>query len=111
IQRRVQFGATAGTTYRIAVDGFGGSSGSITLHITGPNGVSLSSPTNGAVATFGDPIPFVANISTNFPGPPATRVDFYRATSRFASISNAPFATFNTNSPVGTNSYYIVAFN
>src|SRR5204863_236523 len=37
---RVAFTAVAGTTYRIAVDGFGGATGSITLHLAGPAGSS-----------------------------------------------------------------------
>jgi subtilisin len=52
---KVSFEATAGTTYRIAVDGFNGGSGaeagSITLHLAGdtPPSVSLTSPAGGAI--------------------------------------------------------------
>jgi hypothetical protein len=109
LQSLVTFNAVAGTVYRIAVDGFGNSRGSITLHLRGPNGVSIGSPTNGAVFTLGDPIPFSANFSTNFPNPPPTQVDFYRGSVRFASSTNAPFTAVTTNSPIGTNSFYIVA--
>jgi hypothetical protein len=109
-QSLVQFRATAGTVYRIAVDGYGGSSGSITLHIQGPNGVSISSPSDGAVFTLGDPIPFTVNISSNFPSPPATRVDIYRTDIRVASSTNAPFTVVATDTPVGTNTFYAVVF-
>ena len=109
-QSLVTFAAVAGTVYHIAVDGFFTSRGSITLHIRGPNGVSISSPTNGAVFTLGDPIPFTASIGTNFPNPPAVRVDFYRGGVRFDSSTNAPFTAAATNSPLGTNRFYIVAF-
>jgi len=108
-QSLVQFNATAGTAYRIAVDGYGGSSGSITLHIQGPNGFSISSPTNGAVFTLGDPIPFTVSFSSNFPSSPATQVDFYRGFVRIASSTNAPFTGVATNTPLETNSFYAVA--
>jgi hypothetical protein len=49
---KVTFAATAGTTYRIAVDGYGGASGSLTLNVslaagalTPPTGVSASDGT------------------------------------------------------------------
>src|ERR1043165_3640745 len=108
-QSLVQFGAVAGTIYRIAVDGYSGSRGSIVLHIQGPNGVSISSPTNGAIFTVGDAVPFTVNLSTNFPSPPATRVDLYWAGVRVASSSNAPFVIATTNAPIGTNSFFVVA--
>jgi hypothetical protein len=108
-QSLVQFGAVAGTTYDIAVDGFGGSSGSITLHITGPNGVLITSPTNGQVVTYGDRIPFTVTLSTNFPSPPASRVDLYRGGLWVGSVSNAPFTISTTNTPLGTNRFFAVA--
>jgi hypothetical protein len=43
IQSRVIFNATAGTTYRIQVDGFDGAQGSVTLHWSAP-GVPTPSP-------------------------------------------------------------------
>src|SRR5207247_11370952 len=95
---RVQFTAVAGTLYRVAVDGFRpngfGSQpaqGNIVLNIQGPGGVTISSPTNATLFTLGDPIPLSVNISTNFPNPPATRVDFYRGGVLFASSTYAPF--------------------
>ena len=108
VQSRVQFNAVAGTVYRIAVDGFGNSRGDIVLHIRG-SAVTVSSPAEGAVFTVGEPIPFVAGLSPSLPNP-VTRVDFYRGGSRFASISNAPFTAVTTNSPLGTNSFYVIAF-
>ena len=41
---KVSFAATAGTTYRIAVDGYGGASGSISLHVIAA--AAISPPTN-----------------------------------------------------------------
>src|SRR5947209_4993435 len=111
VQSLVQFPGVAGTVYRISVDGYSSSRGSITLHIQGPNGVSIGSPTNGAVATVGDPIPFTVSLSANFPNPPATRVNLYGVNGLLASSSNAPFTLIATNQPVGTNSYYIAAVN
>src|SRR6185369_2452523 len=70
----------------------------------------ISSPTNGALFTVGDPIPLSVNISTNFPNPPATRVDFYRGGVLFDSSTTAPFTAVASNSPPGSNSFYVVAF-
>jgi hypothetical protein len=36
VTSRVSFNATSGTTYRIAIDGFNGATGAITLKVTGP---------------------------------------------------------------------------
>ena len=109
-QSRVDFNATANTVYRILVDGFGGSSGNITLHIAGPNGVSISSPTNGAVFTIGEPIPFTVNISSNFPSPPATGINIYRSGLLVGSSTNGLLTAVATNTPIGTNFFYAVAF-
>ena len=114
---RVQFNAVAGTTYRIYVDGLrvgggqGGraSQGNIVLHVQGVGGLSLT-PTNGAVFTLGDPVPVVVTIDSDFPNPPATRVEFYARGSRFASISNAPFSAIASNLPAGSNSLYVIAY-
>jgi len=110
VQSRVQFNAVAGTTYHIAVDGYSNSRGSIVLHLAGPNGVTMSSPNDGATVIVGDPITVAPNFSSIFPNPPATRVDFYRGGVRFDSSTNAPFTVVTTNSPVGTNGFFIVAF-
>src|SRR5205085_956184 len=55
---RLTFTATAGTTYRIAVDGFGGATGNITLHLAtlGPandNFASASSLSGGSATASG----------------------------------------------------------
>jgi len=110
LQSRVSFTANAGTVYRIVVDGYNGAQGGIVLHIQGPNGLSISSPTNGAVFTVGDAIPFAVSFNANFPNQPVTQVDFYRAGVRFASSTNAPFTAVNTNSVVGSNTFYIIAY-
>src|SRR5439155_3941488 len=59
--------------------------------------------------TVGDSVPFAVNVSTNFPSPPAVRVDLYRSGIRVASTTNAPFVVATTNSPIGTNSFFVVA--
>jgi hypothetical protein len=110
LQSRVQFNATAGTVYRIAVDGFSGSRGIIRLNIRGAGGMELASPTNGTIVTVGDPITLRARILPDYPNPPPTRVEFYRGGVLFASVTNEPFSTVITNSPAGSNSFYAVAF-
>ncbi len=59
-QSKVDFAATAGTTYRIAVDGYGAATGNIALHVnsasadtTAPT-VSLATPNDGASYTKGE---------------------------------------------------------
>jgi len=113
---RVQFNAVAGTLYRIQVDGvrtgggFGSvATGNITLNIHGVGGLTVQTPTNGMVFTVGDSIPVNVTIDPDFPNPPASRVDFYRGGTLFASVSNAPFNAVATNSPAGSNSFYVVA--
>src|SRR5688572_4915555 len=97
---RVQFNAIAGTTYRIVVDGFGPlvfpfrpATGNMILHVKGVGVVELSI-TNGMVTSLGDSVPVFVNLTSDFPSPPAARVDFFRRNSpftnprRFASVSN-----------------------
>ena len=116
---RVQFTAVGGTVYRILVDGFrtGGGAGatvaqgSITLNIRGVGGVNLDTPTNGMVFTVGDPIPVGVSITPDFPNPPASRVDFYRNGTLFASDAMAPFSVVTSDSPPGTNTFYAVGIN
>jgi subtilisin len=68
---KVSFEATAGTTYRIAVDGFndgsGAEAGNITLHLAGdttPPSVSLTSPAGGAIVR-GSNVTLSADASDN----------------------------------------------
>jgi hypothetical protein len=53
VQSRVLFSATAGTTYRIAVDGNSASSGSFTLHWTEVTGAPLNNDFSSAVTISG----------------------------------------------------------
>src|SRR5205814_1125563 len=113
---RVQFDAVAGTLYRICVDGlrsgpgFGSvAMGNILLHVQGVGGLAIDTPTNGMVLTVGEAIPISVSISSDFPNPPATRVDFYHAGVQFASSSTPPFTAVATNWPAGSNSFYVVA--
>jgi hypothetical protein len=115
---RVQFQAEAGTTYRIMVDGFrnGGGPGStvaqgnIRLNIQGVGGFTIDTPTNGMVFTLGDPIPMSVSIQSDFPNPPATRVDFYLNGNLFASTNSAPFTATATGLPAGSNNLYVVVY-
>lgn len=108
---RVEFLATAGTTYRIAVDGRSGngsgpSSGTYTLTVQFLGLVTITSPTNNAVIPYGDPIPI--NVDASLPNP-ITRVDFYRFGALFASDDTAPYSTIFSNAPLATNSFFAVA--
>src|SRR5439155_10834557 len=101
---RVQFNAIGGTVYRIVVDGNGPlrfppnpARGNIRLNIKGVGGVEVHSPTNGAVFTFGDPIPVEVAITPDFPNPPAGRVDFYFGSTLFASSATVPYSAIATN--------------
>ncbi len=114
---RVQFNAVAGTVYRILIDGFRvnfqsqPAQGNITLNVKGPGGVTIDSPTNGAVLTIGEPIPVVVTIATNFPSPPASRVDFYRNGVLFATDTTEPFSAIANNTPAGSNTFSVIAVN
>lgn len=117
-QSRVQFNSVRGTVYRIYVDGLrtgGGfgtvAMGNIVLNIKGVGGVNIVSPTDGMQFTFGDPIPLVVNIDTNFPSPPATYVEFYRGSLLLGSVTNEPFTLVATNSPAGSNTFSVIAYN
>src|SRR5262249_18372749 len=112
---RVEFEAVAGVTYRIQVDGlrsgpgFGTvATGNIVLHIQGVGGLTIVTPTNGMVVTEGDAIPVSVTIDPDFPNPPATRVDFYRGGVLFASSTAVPFSAIASNTPAGTNSFYVI---
>jgi hypothetical protein len=71
--------------------------------------VTLTSPTNSAVFLAGNPIPVTASLSTNLPNLPASRVDFYQAGIRFASVTNPPYSAMASNAPPGSNSLFGVA--
>jgi acid phosphatase type 7 len=112
---RVEFTAVAGTVYMIAVDGYStgfgqpAATGNIVLHVKGPGGVTIDSPTNGMMFIVGEPIPVAVSISTNFLNPPATRVDFYLGGSLFASSTTAPFSAVASNALLGVNQLYVAA--
>ena len=113
---RVTFNAVGGTLYRIMVDGAAPGTfppqparGNITLNVKGPGGVLIEGITNGMQFTVGDPIPFSAIITTNFPNPPATRVDFFRNGALVGSRETPPFEFVATNTPAGSNSFTVLA--
>jgi subtilisin len=93
---KVSFEATAGTTYRIAVDGFndgsGARAGSITLHLAGdttPPGVSLTSPAGGAIVRDSNVV-IAADASDNVG---VQRVEFLVNGSLVNTDSTAPYST------------------
>jgi hypothetical protein len=119
---RITFDAVAGTTYRIMVDGFRSgpgfgapATGNIKLNVKGVGGLDISL-TNGMVFTVGEPIPVSVTFTPEFPNPPATRVDFYRRGSPFTapvlfgSDDTEPFSAVATNTPSGSNTFYVAAF-
>ena len=108
----LQFQATNGITYHIAVDSsrFGGfipPGGPIVLNLRMLASIAIGSPTNGTV--FADSDPITVSVIGDVPAPPVTRVDFYRNGTIFGSSSTAPFSAIASNSPPGSNSFYIVA--
>jgi subtilisin len=99
---KVTFDATAGTTYRIAVDGFndgsGADAGSITLHLAGetiPPSVSLTSPADGAIVRSST-VTLAADASDNVG---VERVEFLVNGSVVNTDSTAPYtAIWNSTS-------------
>ncbi|MEA3211724.1 MAG: hypothetical protein QOE70_4781 [Chthoniobacter sp.] len=49
LQSKVRFNAVAGTVYRIAVDGFGGATGNITLHYSIDGAPTITTPTSASI--------------------------------------------------------------
>jgi hypothetical protein len=107
----VEFAATQGTTYRIAIDANRGfqlpNGGNYLLHLQALGSASITSPTNGAVFQSGTPIPF--DVQASVPNPPITRVDLYGAAGFIGSDATAPYSITASNSPLATNSFYAVA--
>lgn len=93
---KVVFTATAGTTYRIAVDGYSGASGSVTLHLasssgggdTTPPDVSLTAPADGAVVR-GTAVTLSANATDNVG---VGRVEFFAGGNRVGTDTSAPYS-------------------
>jgi len=108
---RVEFDAVQGTTYHIAIDGRGfgtggTSSGNYVLTLRMLGSVVISSPTNGSLIAAGAPI--LVAVAASTPNPPIARVDFYRGTNLFESISGEPFSAILYDAPLGTNRLLVV---
>ena len=105
----VTFTAVQGTEYQIQVSGapvfafppVPPASGTIRLNLSMPPSVALTSPSNGAVILAGAPIPLTAIAAAQ--GGTVTRVDFYRAGSLVATVTEPPYAATLVNAPVGSN--------
>ena len=110
---RVQFEASQGTIYRIAVDAnrtfqqFPPNGGNYVLNIATLTSVNITSPTEGTIFTAGQPVPVSATATV--PSPPVARVDFYRGGTAFASSATAPYQVVATNLPAGSNALFAVA--
>lgn len=108
---QVDFTATAGTTYRIAVDvnRFFGTpgGGDYLLTLQTLASVNITSPINNAVIYFGLPIAF--NVDAEVASPPVTRVDFYRNGALIGSDASFPFGMTSSDAPLGTNTFVAVA--
>jgi hypothetical protein len=108
---RVDFNAEPGVTYRIALDGrnnsgTGAQSGSYVLTLQMLGTLVITSPTNNTLALAGAPVPVLVNAST--PNPPITRMDFYRGTNLFVSLTNEPFMAVLRDAPTGTNRLSVI---
>src|SRR6185436_21171643 len=77
----LDFQATQGVTYRIAIDAnrfipqFTPQGGPYVLHIQTLASVAITSPTNSQI--FGAGAPIEIDVGGEVPNPPITRVDFY----------------------------------
>ncbi|MGC8830247.1 MAG: lamin tail domain-containing protein [Verrucomicrobiia bacterium] len=110
-QSRVTFNAVAGTEYKILVGGtriFGSIyyTGSIILRISMAISIILTSPTNGDVYVYGAPITVSATVSGGITN--IQRIEFYRTTTLIATLTNQPYTTVVTNTPLGQHSFYAV---
>ena len=107
----VQFAATQGTLYRIAVDGRnnnggGASSGAYVLRAQMVVLVSLTAPTASSIYPVGGAIPLAATAA--IPGT-VSRVDFYRNGVLIGTDATAPYTSSDASAPLGTNNYTAVA--
>lgn len=107
----VEFLATAGTTYRIAVDVnrfFGNpAGGNYVLTVETLATVDITSPTNNSVVYVGSPIEIAVDVDVA--SPPVNRVDFYRGTALAGTDVTFPYRLSVTNAPIGTNTFFAVA--
>jgi predicted chitinase/fibronectin type 3 domain-containing protein len=94
---KVTFTAVSGRTYQIAVDGYGGASGNITLHVNLTAAVAPQLPTNVAATdgTYGDKVRVTWTASAN-----ATAYEVWRNSS-----NNSGTATKISTSNVAGTSY------
>ncbi|KPQ06338.1 MAG: subtilase family serine protease [Rhodobacteraceae bacterium HLUCCA12] len=113
LQSRVVFNATAGTSYAIAVAGYGGADGDIVLNVVGggggggptPTTTSLSGPSS---SVFGQSVTFNTTVSADS-GIPAGSVTFRRGTTTLGSASLSAGATDLTTSSLPVGSHQITA--
>jgi type VII secretion-associated serine protease mycosin len=108
---RVSFPVTAGTTYHIAVDGYGTATGSVTLNWRAPSAgdttpptVTLTAPADGAVVR--GTIDVAADASDNTA---VTRVEFLANGSAIATDTAAPYAVAWDSAEVGDGSVTLAA--
>src|SRR4051812_16140383 len=110
---QLEFQATQGVTYRIAIDAnrfvpqFTPSGGPYVLHIQTLASIAITSPTNSQIFTIGTPIE--VDVGGEVPNPPIARVDFYRHGTLFASSTTEPFSAIASNSPAGSNAFQVIA--
>jgi hypothetical protein len=109
----LEFQATQGVTYRIAIDAnrfipqFTPQGGPYVLHIQTLASVAITSPTNSQIFAAGAPIEI--DVGGEVPNPPITRVDFYRRGTLFATSTTEPFSAIASNSPAGSNAFQVIA--
>lgn len=104
---QVTFTATAGVTYKFAVDGQYGDSGDITLKVipTQPPLVSIVSPTDDSVLVGPTNVTITADAFD--PDGSVSRVDFYYYSTLIGSATNSPYSMVWSN--VGAGSYSLTA--
>ena len=107
-QSRVSFAALAGTTYRIALDGFGGASGNVALGLTattvvaGPSTLSISTASAVNLEGHSSTTPFTFTVTRAGNTSGAASVN-YAVTGSGANPANA--ADFGGSLPSGTVSF------
>jgi hypothetical protein len=112
IPAQVSFTASAGTTYKIAVDGAGGSYGSIDLNII-PSAApitSIQSPTNSAVFYTTAPTNVTLSAAASDSDGSISRVDFYGSVGYgypflIGSVSHSPYSLVWSN--LGSSDYAV----
>ncbi len=113
---QVEFLASSGVTYRIAVDVFNQfpqfpqfqpAGGPYNLNLQALASIKISAPSNNTVIYY--PAPFEITVDAEVGNPPVNRVELLRGNTLIGTDTTLPYSFSITNAPRGTNLFTAVA--